>query len=523
MKGAHSSAGVYSYTDDRSARVSATSPSIGAIVGPARKGKVNQRVLVADGDDFTLEFGKQDASLTFMHHCARAFLTEGSQLYVTRIAVGAKYGGVLIKKVGNFSEVVDLPVGQDDPDTYVFQDDDIMLITAENPGVWNNGLSILIYPDVNDIQNRQFVLQVFEQPSSVALETYRGILAYDTDGYGVQLNIEELTESSDIIRVRVNTAHPELIVRPDKPLVNTLSSGQMVNGHDGDAITDGDIINAWDLYEDPEEIDVNLLINGGYTNVGVQQKMDEIASGRGDAIAILDVPSHLQDTQDAVNYRRNIVNIDSSFSAMYTPDLYVADADNGLKLFVPPSGHVAAAYARTDQDAELWFAPAGLQRGVLNVLKTRNLYKLGLRDALADSQINVIRNIKGNGIVIWGADTMQFLPSAFSNVNVQRLVSHLQKNISLSALVGVYEPNDPQLWAQLVSICERFLNPIKRGRGLYWFDVVCDERNNKPDTIAAGDTMLDVYIDPVLPAKRIHITAVIPPTGAISFAQELLN
>lgn len=62
-----------------------------------------------------------------------------------------------------------------------------------------------------------------------------------------------------------------------------------------------------------------------------------------------------------------------------------------------------------------------------------------------------------------------------------------------------------------------------RGRGLYWFEVICDERNNTPEIIANGDVMLDVYIDPVLPAKRIHLNAIVPKTGQIKFAQELLN
>ncbi len=131
--------------------------------------------------------------------------------------------------------------------------------------------------------------------------------------------------------------------------------------------------------------------------------------------------------------------------------------------------------------------------------------------------------MSGNGIVIWGQDTMQAHASALSNVNVRRLLMLLKHSIANAALTAVYEPNDDFLRLSLTRIATDFLNPIKRGRGLYWFEVICDERNNTNETIASGDVLLDIYIDPVLPAKRIHLNAIVPKTGGIKFAQELIN
>jgi phage tail sheath protein FI len=206
--------------------------------------------------------------------------------------------------------------------------------------------------------------------------------------------------------------------------------------------------------------------------------------------------------------------LDSSYSALYTPDYLVLDENNDIRLYVPPSGHIAAAYARTDEEAELWFAPAGMNRGHLNVLGVRHVYNQGDRDMLVDSQINPTRVIQGAGIKIWGADTLQTMASSLSNVSVRRLMLFLEKSLSLAALYSVFDPNDPVLRAQMVELCQRFLQPIKDARGLYGFGVQCDDENNPPEITASGDLILDVYVDPVLPAKRINLTATIQKTGA---------
>jgi phage tail sheath protein FI len=71
------------------------------------------------------------------------------------------------------------------------------------------------------------------------------------------------------------------------------------------------------------------------------------------------------------------------------------------------------------------------------------------------------------------------------------------------------------LWGQLVEMCERFLTPILQNRGLYGFYVQCNDKNNTPDIIAAGNCILDVYVDPVIPAKRIHLNAIVSRTGTL--------
>jgi phage tail sheath protein FI len=521
--GSSTSAGVYVGEQDNSLRATAISTSIGAIVGPSHKGPVGEPTLVVDEDEFINTFGQSDEALTFMHYCARAFLQDSNRLYVVRVAVEAKLGGLKIATEGNFSVAKPLVSGYDAIEDVVFSQDDIMVILARNPGEWNNDLRVLMYPNTNDPEGEQFVLQIFEGTSQIAKEVFYGTLRDKLDGYGHQLNIvNQCEENSKLVQILVNEEHPRFLFNEATLLINALLTGSFTYGSSGDPVTQSDIIQGWDRFSDKEEVSVSILINAGYTDVSVQLKMADIAEKRDDCFAVLDIPRNEQSVQEAIAYRRETLNLNSSYAALYAPDLWVRDTREQRDLYLPPSGHVAGVYARTDRVADTWFAPAGLNRGQLNVNGIREIYKQGHRDALHENQINPIRLISGKGIVVWGAETLQAHASALSNVNVRRLLNLLKNSIANAILVGVFEPNDRFLRLQLVGVAEGLLNPIKRGRGLYGFSVICDERNNTNETIANGDLILDVYIDPVIPAKRIHLNAIIPKTGQIKFAQELI-
>lgn len=522
----HNSAGVYVTETDLSDRVDAAATSIGAIVGPSYKGPVGVRTLITSTKNFIDVFGNPDNKLTFMHYAALAFLQQSQRLWVTRVARNSLYGGLVCKKVGNFNQSSKFTQGYSDPDSqYNFESDELFVIYGKNQGVWNNDLSVMIYPaktDNND--DNTFYVEIYVKPSSVPAEKFLCSLDNQLDGFGVQLNIsEQINRKSKLVSVIQNTEAFVFKNNPKAKIINAVDGEDLAGGSNGDAIRESDIINGWDLYNDPEEVDVNLLINGGYSTVPVQLKMDTVCNFRKDCVAILDMPSTHQNVQDALNYRRNILNLDSTFSAIYSPDLYIADQYNGQKIFVPPSGHIAALYAKTDATDAVWKAPAGMNRGNLDILAVRNTYNQGDRDALDASQINALRVIYGAGIKVWGSSTLQAKASSLSEISVRRLMIMLEKSIALAALYSVFEQNTIYLRSKLEDMASRFLDPIRREGGIYDFNVICDETNNPPEVVAGGDTVLDVYIDPALPVKRIHLNAIVARTGGITFALSQIN
>jgi hypothetical protein len=298
------------------------------------------------------------------------------------------------------------------------------------------------------------------------------------------------------------------------------------NGKDidmGDPASVSALMKAWTMFNDWEKVDCNILINAGYSIPAIHIVMDQIARNRQDSIAVLDFPDDSQTAIDAVNYRQNTLNLNTSWSAAYIPDLLVRDDDNGRNIYVPPSGHVAARYAFTDRTGT-WLAPGGLTRGRLDgVLGVRESYKLGHLNMLAENQINPIRNLSGNGINIMGADTLYAVKSALNDIGIRRLLAMLHGSVRINNLFAVFQPNDSYLRTQQRTSLENILNPVLKAGGLYWFEVVSDERNNTPQTEANGDLIIDVYLDPTRYTKRIHLNAVVPKTGEIQSTVELLD
>ncbi len=536
---AHPSAGVYVQERDISQRIAAASTSIGVIVGASDRGPVMERTLITSVRQFLETFGKPNAKTSFLHYSAIQFLGESNQLYVTRVCnndalTAGAYWSVdditalsPVTRLNNFDNGTSQPLGKWDPFNTLGFDPNTAGIAnilgffcAANPGTWNNSLMVRVRPDIKAGTTTPddpyiFWVEVFTNYTSPRQQPDEAFLVsrdMRLDGSGQQMNIEQVINgTSNLIRYRANPyAAPNIkVLAPASEFLDGATNGTRVQGSAGDALVNL----GWELYRDVEMVDVNILINGGYSSPAVQLKMDDICQTRMDCIAVLDIPSTEQQTARAMSYKQNTLNLDSSRSAIYSPDLKVYDEYNDLALFVPPSGFVAAAYAKTDYIAETWFAPAGMSRGDLNILGVRQTYNQGDRDALTRAQINPMRVFPSKGFKIWGADTCQVQASALTNVSVRRLLNFVEKSISLSSLYGVFDPNDEVLRARLTDICQRFLTPILNGRGLYWFSVQCDEKNNPPEVTALGDLVLDVYVDPVIPAKRIHLKAVINKTG----------
>ena len=559
----HSSAGVYTKELDLSQRIAAASTSIGAVVGASNMGPVGTRTLVTSIGQFISTFGTPNPAVSQMHYAALAFLRESSQLYVTRVADLTSANPALtagayltvddvtavqpILRLTNFDAGTNtnVPMGKVDPFNTLGWNPlqpgigNIMgFFCAINPGTWNNNIHIRISASnklgttavVDPAAQLQakfdptaFVVEVFlNYTSTRQLPDERFVVSrdYRLDGFGHQMNIEEVINGfSNIIRYRDNPYCGPIKVYGNQSTVtgspNAAACAEFLSGAtNGGLPTNAQISMGWELYRDPEQVDVNILINANYTDVNVQAKMDDIAQTRQDCIAVLDIPYNSQQVATAIAYRRNSLNLDSSYSAMYAPHVLIQDTYNDRQIFIAPSGLVAAAYARTDHVADTWFAPAGMNRGNLNIIGVGATYNQGDRDALTDAQINMVRVLPGLGYKIWGSETMQTMASALSNVNVRRLLNFIKKSVSIASVYSVFEPHDEILRARLKDMVETFLKPIKSGRGLYNYNVECGTSNNPPEVVAAGDLHLDVYLDPVIPAKRIHLNAIVTKTGA---------
>jgi hypothetical protein len=354
-------------------------------------------------------------------------------------------------------------------------------------------------------------------------ESFTVSLIRQTDGNGNQLYVEDVmnnnsTGSSSFVRVRVN---------PDNlaGILNIPEGGTDIQwlsgGDDGVLPTSGDLIRTWDHYKSRQKRPARIFINCGYTALSVQQKISAVAKTRYDAIAILDFPSDKMSAQAAYEYRTSAMNLNTSYAAIYVPNIKITDEINNKDLFVPPSGHMAAVYANTDNVAASWFAPAGLNRAIIeDCIGLQVEYDDDEQALLISCQLNPIIN-RGGDYVAWEQFTALRRSSPFQNVSLRRMLILIEVSVVDGLDYTIHEPNDEYTGMLIVQIAVSILQPIKQGRGLYAYAAISDDRNNTDQDYNRQNRNLDLLMDPILPIRTIQLTSVITNKGA-SFS-EVLN
>ena len=228
--------------------------------------------------------------------------------------------------------------------------------------------------------------------------------------------------------------------------------------------------------------------------------------GAGDRMAILDAPPNLL-PQEILEWRMNTAGYDSKFATLYYPWIEVMDPLTNQPMLVPPSGHVAGVWCRTDATRGVHKAPG--QRGRAwastgSASRSRRREQGGLNKV----GINCIRSFPGRGIRIWGARTLSSDPE-WRYINVRRLFNYIAESIMEGTQWSVFEPNDERLWMQLRIAASNFLTRTWREGALFGatpeqaFFVKCDAETNPPDVIEAGQVICEIGIAPVKPAEFV--------------------
>jgi phage tail sheath protein FI len=195
------------------------------------------------------------------------------------------------------------------------------------------------------------------------------------------------------------------------------------------------------------------------------------------------------------------------------------DRYNDVYRFVPLNGDTAGLCARTDNVADAWFSPAGLNRGqIRGSVKLAYSPNKSQRDTLYRARINPVATFPGQGTVLFGDKTMLSKPSAFDRINVRRLFIVLEKAISTASKFQLFEFNDEFTRAQFRNLVEPFLRDVQGRRGLTDFKVVCDDSNNTGDVIDRNEFRADIFIKPNRSINFITLNFIATRSG-VSFSE----
>jgi hypothetical protein len=177
--------------------------------------------------------------------------------------------------------------------------------------------------------------------------------------------------------------------------------------------------------------------------------------------------------------------------------------------------------ASSERTSEIWFAPAGFNRGGLSegaagipVTGVTQRLTSKERDTLYDANINPIASFPSTGIVVFGQKTLQERQSALDRINVRRLVIFLKKQISILSTQVLFEPNVQATWKRFKALVDPFLANVKVGFGITDYRLILDETTTTPDLIDQNILYAKILVKPARAIEYIAIDFVIMSTGA---------
>jgi uncharacterized protein len=325
----------------------------------------------------------------------------------------------------------------------------------------------------------------------------------------VELNLDKGTDLSSQLELVKPGRYPLQKAAPVPVPVNGrkfAGSESARNGINGLAVAEDvtmvivpDLITA--ATKDDGSIDLNLW-------KAVQTALISHCEQNGNRMAVLDAPPGMN-PQQIKAWRSEVAMYDSAYAALYYPWIKVENpigVNGNAEVYIPPSGHVAGVWARTDETRGVWKAPANdTIRGVLDIERTITQNEQGLLNPIG---INCIRPFGTRGIRIWGARTLSS-DTDWRYINVRRLFNMIEATILEGTQYAVFEPNDQTLWEGVKRTLNGFLRGLWSAGALFGatadqaFYVKCDAETNPPQSIDEGKLVVEVGIAPVKPAEFI--------------------
>jgi len=287
---------------------------------------------------------------------------------------------------------------------------------------------------------------------------------------------------------------------------------------------------------DPEFVEMNMLSVPGVVNEQLTERVINTCEDRADALAVIDLRGVYQPATENYNSFKDRVNatsldgvvtalrdrsINSSYACTYYPWVQIRDTISGQFLWAPPSVAAIGTFASSERASEVWFAPAGFNRGGLTggsagvpVVAVTEKLTSSERDKLYEANINPIASFPSEGIVIFGQKTLQVTPSALDRINVRRLMIFIKKEISRIASGILFDQNVPATWQRFTGQVEPLLNSVKARLGLTEFRVVLDDTTTTPDLVDRNILYAKIFLKPARAIEFIAIDFNITRTGA---------
>jgi phage tail sheath protein FI len=499
------SPGVYVEEVDRGSKpIEGVGTAVAAFVGFTERGPVSQPTFIANWSQFANVFGEFMPGGYLAHAVYGYFHNGGGSCYVTRLP-GADGEGAAPEVTAQAM----LPsAAQPSIDTFV--------VTAIEPGAAGEISVEVSRPAGEDVPPDQFNLtvrrgseqEVFENLSLKKGKSARNVLdVVNKESKFVKI-AEKASDLGAADKIPAPGTYQMSVVKgralevkeitPDVIVGSAAARSGVAGFEAADDVTMVCVPDLMALYQ------ANKIDKEGVK--AIQQAMLDHCTNMKDRFAVLDCLPGLN-PQEVKDWVVNEAGYDSKYGAVYYPWIKVANPlGNGAGVLVPPSGHMAGIYARSDTQRGVHKAPANeIVQGAIGletqITKTE-------QDSLNPVGINCIRAFPGRGIRVWGARTLSS-DASWRYINVRRLFNFVEKSIEVGTQWVVFEPNDMDLWERIKRDIRAFLVRVWRDGALFGatpdeaFYVKCDAELNPPSVRDAGQVIIEIGLAPVKPAEFV--------------------
>lgn len=476
--------------------------AVAAFVGFAGSGPFHTPTLVTNWDQYTQQFGGFTEGTYLAHAVYGYFANGGGAAYVVRIG-------------GQAEDAAPAAGGDRRQGTKAAQPVELGgFLVAARPGA--SGVTVEI-ADADGEKPPADRFKVLVRQGDQVVETYDVSTRKNVKGYLVgQARASELIEVTEQQGATQSRPANQTVTLADAPATPTRTgSGEVARLDPGEYVGDAGARTGFAGLESIDEITMvavpdlmSAYQRGAIDAEGVRTVQLAVISHceqMGDRVAVLDAPPGLS-AQQVRTWRNDEAGYDSRYATLYYPWVRVFDPAAGHNTTVPPSGHIAGVWARSDAERGVHKAPANeVIRGAVD-LEIR--LSKGEQDLLNPIGVNCVRAFPGRGIRVWGARTLSS-DAAWRYLNVRRLFNYLEESILLGTQWVVFEPNDDRLWSSIRRNVTAFLSEEWRRGALFGrtaeeaFYVKCDRDNNPQESIDQGRVVCEIGVSPVKPAEFV--------------------
>lgn len=536
---------------DLSTSVPQVASSITGCVGQFHKGPALERKLITSVRSLETTFGTPTDVNYVDWYTAWNILQYNQTLFVVRaLADDATNSGLGVTSAEVISTLVsDRRINDDvefDANNVTFNLNEVLRILARYPGEYGNDLKVSVCDSTNytvaTVSGSTVFADYFDRATIETDEI--AIIVHDVDPNDTTqyMVVESFICSTDPVAKDYNgnsTWVGEYVTRNSQYVcaftdqsstfsVFTFVQENLVEGVDGTLDT-GDFDAAYDQFANSEEFDINIIVDNHNTGVfstdtavatSQQYIIDNICETRKDCMVVLSPYKNIvvsnpgNEVTDLITYVNTTLNRSTSYGALYGNWKYQYDRYNDKFRWIPMSGDIAGIYARNDLQREVWFAPAGLNRG-----QVKNVQKFGFnpdkasRDLMHKNNVNIVTAFPGDGPVVFSQKTLLRKPSSFGDVDVRRLFMYMEKAISTAAKYFLFEKNTPFTRRQMFNMIDPFLRDIVGREGIQDYRCVVDSSNNGSEVIDRNEMIVDIYVKPTRSIYYLQLNFINTKTG----------